>query len=173
MNFKKSKNVEGSIRKINAKQSIYLLLIMTLFSGLVMEAQTTPEPPSPPKTPQTSTSKSYSVAVENNTGDKHNSSVSVSVSDEDYKFKARYHQSKNEGIKSILIKELGKSNLNVNRNTYLWTNGDYGNDVFECKLTKGQLKIYLDTNVASEAFFNKIKTLGDELKYYISGTSAD
>ena len=171
MNFKKSKNVEGSIRKINAKQSICLLLILTLFSS-VMEAQTTPEPPSPPKTPQTSTSKSYS-AVEKDTKDKHNSSVSISISDEDYKFKARYHQSKNEGVKAILIEELGKSNLKVNGNTYLWANGDYGNDVFECKLTKGQLKIYLDTNVASESFFNKIKTLGDELKYYISGTSAD
>lgn len=75
-------------------------------------------------------------------------------------------------MKTILIKQLGKRNLSIKGNTYLWTDSKNGDEVFECKLTKGHLRIYLDTEIASEAFTEKIKNLGKDLKYYISGTNA-
>ena len=103
---------------------------------------------------------------------KRTTAVSVSISDDEYKFRARYHQSKNEGVKAILKDQLGKNHLKVSGNTYRWTDGENSDNVFSCKLSKGQLRIYLDTDIASEAFTEKIKTLGKDLKYYISGTNA-
>ena len=171
MKFKKSKNGQESIRINHVNRSFGLSLIAVLFAAFSLSAQTTPEPPKPPKTPTTST-KSYSVSVENDDNVKQNSSVSVSVSDESYKFRARFHGSKTEGLKARLLEGLGKKNLTIKGSTYLWTDAKQGDDLFECKLTNGQLRIYLDTEMASKDFTNDIKKLGDELKHYISGSSA-
>ncbi len=169
MNFKKSKNVEGSIRIIDVKRVVSFIVNIALFCTISANAQTTPEPPTPPKT---TSSTSYSVSIENDDDETHNSSVSTSISDDRYKFRANYHKSKNEGVKAILMDQLGKRNLKINGTTYLWTDGQSGDEVFECKLTKGHLRIYLDTDVASEAFTEKIHALGKDLKNYISGTDA-
>ncbi|WP_299523491.1 hypothetical protein [Winogradskyella sp.] len=167
MKFKKSKNGQDSIRINTIKRTFCLVLIIALCSTLSLSAQSTPETPEPPATPKTTSSKSYSVTVENDNNEKHNISVSISVSDDKYKFRARYHQSKYEGAKAILLDQLGKSNLKINGNTYLWINkGD--DDIFECKLTKKHLRIYLDTEAVSQAYIDKIKALGNELKAYIS-----
>ncbi|MBC2843785.1 hypothetical protein [Winogradskyella flava] len=170
MNFKKSKNVEGSIRIIDVKRTVCLMLVTALFSTFGLNAQTTPKPPTPPNS-KTSTSKSYAIEIDTD-DEEHNSSVSISISDDSYKFKASYHKSKNNGVKTILLNQLGKSNLNVNGNTYLWSNNQSGNEVFECKLTNGRLRMYVDTEVASKSFVEKINKLGNNLKYYISGTDA-
>jgi len=168
MNFKKSNNVEGSIRIVDVKRALTLALIISLSFNL--NAQTTPEPPKPPKT---TTGTSYSISIDNDDDQTSNSSVSISISDDSYKFRASYHKSKNESVKAILLNELGKGNLSVKGNTYLWTNSKNSNEIFECKLTKGHLRMFLDTEIASKAFTEKINRLGNELKYLISGTSAE
>lgn len=167
MNFKKSKNVNRSIRIVDAKRTICLMLVMALFSTLGLNAQSTPEPPKPPKT--TSSSTSYSIEIDTD-DDQHNSSVSISISDDSYKFRASYHKSKNEGVKAMLLDQLGKENLSINGNTYLWADSQSGDEIFECKLTKGQLRMHVDTEVASKGFIEKINKLGNSLKYFISGT---
>lgn len=167
MNFKKSKNLNRSIRIVDAKRTICLMLIMALFLTFGLNAQSTPEPPKPPKTKSSSTS--YSIEVDTD-DDQHNSSVSISISDDSYKFRASYHKSKNEGVKAILLDKLGKGNLTVNGSTYLWIDNQSSDDVFECKLTKGHLRMYVDTEVASKGFIEKINNLGNDLKYFISGT---
>ena len=169
MNFKKSKNVNRSIRIVDAKRPICLMLVMALFSTLGLNAQSTPEPPKPPKTKSSSSSTSYSIEIDTD-DDQHNSSVSISISDDSYKFRASYHKSKNEGVKAMLLNQLNKENLSINGNTYLWVDGQSGDDVFECKLTKGHLRMYVDTQVASKGFIEKINKLGNDLKYFISGT---
>ncbi|WP_111683121.1 hypothetical protein [Winogradskyella tangerina] len=172
MKFKKSKNGQDSIRINTVKHNLYLSLFAIVFTALSVAAQTTPEPPTPPETPKTSSSKSYSVSVENDDNERQNSSVSVSVSDDSYKFRARFHNSKTEGLKNMIMESLSDQNLTVKGSTYLWTDAKSGDDIFECKLSKGQLRIYLDTEVASKDFTEDIKLLGEELKYYISGSSA-
>jgi len=169
MKFKKSKNGQDSIKINLIKRPFSLVLTMALVASLSSNAQSTPEPPEPPTVSKTTSSKSYSVTVENDDNQSHNSSISVSVSEDTYKFRASYHKSKNEGVKTILLDHLGKDQLKINGNTYLWT--DNNDDVFECKLTKGHLKIYVDTEVASKDFTAKIKTMGDQLKQYISGSN--
>jgi hypothetical protein len=169
MNFKKSKNVNRSIRIVDVKRTICLMLIMALFSTFSGNAQTVPDPPKPPKTTSTSSSTSYSIEIDTD-DDQHNSSVSISISDDSYKFRASYHKSKNEGVKTMLLNQLGKENLSINGNTYLWTDSQSGNEVFECKLTKGHLRMFVDTEIASKGFIEKINKLGNDLKYFISGT---
>jgi len=168
MNFKKSKNVNRSIRIVDAKRTVCLMLVTALFSTFSTNAQTVPDPPKPPTT-SSSSSSSYSIEVDTD-NDKHNSSVSISISDDSYKFRASYNKSKNEGVKAMLLDQLGKKNLTQNGNTYLWANSQSGDEVFECKLTKGHLRMYVDTEVASKDFIEKINKLGNKLKYYISGT---
>ncbi|WP_298901026.1 hypothetical protein [uncultured Psychroserpens sp.] len=170
MNFSKSKDRQNSIRIIGLKKGLCLAFSFALLSVSGLNAQTTPEPPTPPKTTTTS-GTSYSISIDNDDDEKSNSSISVKTTDDYYKFRASFHKSKNEAVKQMLIKTLGKSNLDVNGNTYLWTNSKTGDEVFECKLTKGHLRISLDTDVASSAFTEKITKLGQELKYLISGTS--
>ena len=169
MKLKKSKNGQESIRINTVKRTFYLLLIAMLFSTAIVTAQSTPEPPEPPTTPKTTSNSSHTVSIKKSEGAKHNSSVSISVSDDEYKFRARFHQSKNNGVKAILMEQLGKNNLNINGSTFIWTNNK-GNDIFECKLTNGRLRIYLDTEEASNKFIEDIKTLGNTLKQYISGS---
>ncbi len=172
MKFKKSKNGQESIRINTPKRTFFLAFTIALFSTLGLSAQTTPETPTPPETPKTSSSKSYSVSVENDDSVRHNSSVSISMSDESYKFRARFHNSKTEGLKRMIIESLGEENLNVKGNTLLWTDEKNGEELFECKLSNGQLRIYLDTELASKDFIDSIQILGEELKQYISGSSS-
>lgn len=171
MNFKKSKHVQDSIRIVAVKRTVGLMLVTALFSTFSLNAQITPEPPTPPTT-KSSSGTSYSISIDNDDDIKHNSSVSISKSDDSYKFKASYHKSKNEGVKALLLDKLGKSNLIVKGNTYLWSDSQSGDEVFECKSTKGHLRMYVDTEVASKVFVEKINTLGNKLKYYISGSDA-
>ncbi len=169
MNYKKSKNVGQSIRIVDVKRTVCLMLVATFFSTFSLNAQTVPDPPKPPKT-TSSSSTSYSISIDNDDDQEHNSSVSISVSDDHYKFRASYHDSKNEGVKAILLDQLGKSKLTKNGNTYLWSDNQNGNKVFECKLTKGHLRMYVDIEAASKGFIEKINKLGNDLKYFISGT---
>jgi hypothetical protein len=171
MNCKKSKNRERSIRIVEVKTSVCLGLITALFSTFGLTAQTVPDPPKPPNT-KTSSGTSYSISIENDDDEARNSSVSISISDDAYKFRATYHKSKNQGVKALLLEKLGKDNLNINGNTYLWSDNRNGDEVFECKLTKGHLRMYLDTDSASKGFVEKINKLGADLKYFISGTDA-
>jgi hypothetical protein len=137
-----------------------------------LNAQSTPEPPTPPKTTTTS-GTSYSISIDNDDDEKSNSSVSISISDDTYKFRASFHKSKNNDVKAMLLKTLGENKLKINGNTYVWSDSKSGDEVFECKLTKGHLRMYLDTEVASKGFLEKINALGNDLKYYISGTDRE
>lgn len=167
MNFTKSKNRPDSIRIIDVKKAMTLTIAMIGLSLFSLNAQSTPESP---ETPKTTKGTSYSISINNDDDKSSNSSVSISKTDDTYKFRANYHNSKNEGVKAIVLKSLGKTNLNIKGNTYLWTDSKNGDEVFECKLTKGHLRMSLDTNLVSHEFSEKIKSLGNELKYYISGT---
>ncbi|WP_460220502.1 hypothetical protein [Psychroserpens sp. MEBiC05023] len=167
MNFSKSKDRQNSIKIINLKKSYTLMILIVFLSVLSLQAQTTPEPPTPPKT---TSGTSYSISIDNDDDETSNSSVSISISDDAYKFRSSFHNTKNEGVKNMLIKHLGKQDLKINGNTYLWSNSNGGDEFFECKLTKGHLRMYVDTEIASKSLFDKIQTLGNDLKYYISGT---
>ncbi|QNK76748.1 hypothetical protein H7F37_11515 [Winogradskyella sp. PAMC22761] len=154
-------------------KKIGFLVVATLFSAIQGQSQTAPNPPTPPTTMSVSTNISRSISVEENNDVQHSSSISVSNSDDTYKFRARYDNSKNEGIKALVLKQLGKDNLLISGKTYLWTIEKDNNKTFECKLNKGNIKIFVNKNKVSHSFQNKIIKLGKDLKNYISGTDRD
>ncbi|WP_179317104.1 hypothetical protein [Winogradskyella undariae] len=154
-------------------KKIGFLVVATLFSAIQGQSQTAPNPPTPPTTMSVSTNISRSISVEENNDVQHSSSISVSNSDDTYKFRARYDNSKNEGIKALVLKQLGKDNLLISGKTYLWTIEKDNNKTFECKLNKGNIKIFVNKNKVSHSFQNKIIELGKDLKNYISGTDTD
>jgi hypothetical protein len=64
MNFKKSKNIDQSIRIVDVKRTVCFMLVMALFSTFSLNAQTVPDPPKPPQT-SSSSSTSHSISVDN------------------------------------------------------------------------------------------------------------
>lgn len=173
MNLLKTKNNIQNIRMIDVKKRMYTTAIALVLTSISVIAQTAP--PNPPATPQVSLTRSNSSnssnSITKNSNSSHNSSVSVSHSNDSYRFKARYHKSKNPGIKDLLISELGRKNLKINGNTLTWSETENGENNFECKLSKGRLYMYLNTENISKSHLEKIKNLGEDLKYYISGSS--
>ncbi len=175
MNLLKTKNNMQNIRIIDVKKRMYTTVTALLFTSISVMAQTTP--PNPLTTPQvsltTSNSSNISNLITKNSNSSHSSSVSVSHSNDFYRFKARYHKSKNPGIKDILISELGRKNLKINNHTFIWSEKKNGENNFECKLSKGRLYMYLNIENVSTSFYEKIKTLGLDLKYYISNSNKE
>jgi len=176
MNLSKTKNNMQNIRIIDVKKRIYGAVVALLFTSISATAQSTP--PNPPPIPDvsvtTSSTSTSSTSINSDSHDSsHSSSISISHSNDSYKFKARYHSSKNNGVKEMLISELGRKNLKIKGNTLTWLQSKNGEEFFECKLSKGRLYIDLDTNNASTSFSEKIKTLGLDLKYYISNSNKE
>lgn len=168
-----AKNKQNSIKIKVPKKDICLTALVFLFSLTVVNAQSNPPKPPTVSSVSATSGTSYSISIENDDDKAHNSSVSISESDDTYKFRASYHKSKNDGVKQILLDKLGEKGLQIKGNTYLWSETESGDDIFECKLTSGKLRIYLDRQFASDKFLNKLKNIGQDLKYYISGSSKD
>lgn len=159
----KSNKNQMSTRTLNL---VVALFALGLFS---VNAQNTPEPPATPEPPKTTTGTSYSVSVDNDKDETSNSSVSIKNTNDYYKFRASFHESKNGKLFETLVNSLGRDNLEISGSSYIWTSTQNGDDIFECKLSKGHLRIYLDRNASSAKFYESIKTLGEDLKSQISG----
>jgi hypothetical protein len=148
-----------------------LILVATLIFGIGVLAQSTPKTPTTKTTSKSNTS--YSISIHDDEGShSSSSSVSVTISDDSYKFKASFHKLKTEKLKNIILDRLGKENIIVKKDTYLWNRIVNGDEVFGCRLSKGHLKIFLDKDEMSASFYNKIEALGKELKHAISGNSS-
>ena len=150
-----------------------VILVVLAFISLCTFAQSTPTPPKTPPvhtTTSTKTSSSYSYSMSDDNDTSHSSSISVTKSDDSYKFRASFHKSKTEKVKQLIKDRLGKENLTVNGNTYQWNKNKNGDEVFECRLTKGHVRIYITKDDVSASFYNKIVALGEELKYAITGS---
>ncbi len=152
---------------------------LILATVLVFSTNIFSQSPTPPEPPKSESSSSYSVTVNNedesihidSNSVTHSSSISETKSDDLYKFKASFDKSKTEQVKQVIMDKLGRDNFSSKISTYKWIKKEKSKNVFECTLTKGRVKIYLNTDEASSSFQHKIETLGEELKFVISGSS--
>jgi len=125
--------------------------VVVVFFTLSLNAQTAaPEPPRIPITYSSTQSSSFS----------------VSKTDEDLRIKGRFHKSRFEAVKSMLIEKLGEDGLTISGNSYKWS---YGADSFDCKLSQTSLKLYLDYASNNSNFISHVEDLASNLKYAISG----
>ncbi len=148
-----------------------LILAFTLIFSFGILAQSTPRVPETPKT-TSKNSISYSVHIDDDDDVSKNSSISVKKSDNSYKFRASFHNSKTEKLKKLIIDRLGKENLKIIGNSYTWYKNGTEDEIFECTLSKGHIRIYLSKDDVSTGFYRKIDALGEELKYAISGSNS-
>lgn len=142
---------------------IVTILALSCFSFFVSAQETPP----PPKTPPTSSSSYKSRSSGNGSSSSH--SISVNNDNLSYKFRARFSKKMSSKIQTFLLKELGNKNYTKLKTTSLWKIEKNDETAFSCKLSKGTLKIYLDKEAFSEKFQQQILTMGDKLKYLISG----
>lgn len=158
-----------------------LITIMAISFGLMAAfAQTNPPTPPPPPSSEvsmhsdetkTSSNYSYSESSDGDDGRSSNISVSTSSTDDSYTFKARHDGNKDVQIKALLLKEMGKNNLEVKNGKHTWVTNSGGEEVYEIKFSKGRLRIDLDKTIASAELEKKIVRLGKSARTIISGVS--
>ena len=151
------------------RNSILVFVFSLLFITSAC-SQSTPKTPKPPKTSSTGTSYSIDFDYDD---DGTNSSVSVKKNQRVYKLTASFDRGRTNEIKKILLKKLGKRELNVTGSTYTWIKIIKGEEFFECKLTKGKLRFFIDKEYASSSFIESMVNFGDKLRDTITGSDTD
>jgi len=147
-------------------KTIIVTIAISLFSLIHTFGQTPPTPPSTHTT--TSSSSSYSFTYDTDEKDS-NSSISIKNNNDVYRFKASFNKSKTSSIKKMLLNHLGKKGLKITGKTYVWIKNNDGEEIFECKLTNGRLRVFVDKEYVSDKFYKEIEELGATLKDEISG----
>lgn len=97
------------------------------------------------------------------------SSISVKSNKTTYKFKASFNDEITADVRDFLqmkFKDLKFSNINQ---TTFWTIVKNKEEAFSCKLSEGHVRIYADKEMISKGFQEKLKAIGEELKYVING----
>lgn len=150
--------------------TINVLFIILIFVSVTVFSQNTPVPPPTPNSSSVSISSSstHSYTIDDD-GRYKSHSVSVKNHNSVYRFKASFNKVLTEGIKTRLVKEFYDKKISKSTKGSFWKIEKNDEKVFECKLDKGHLKMYLDKNRTSKKFQNKIEKLGEEIKYMISG----
>ena len=142
----------------------FLTSAFLLFLQVNLFSQTPPTPPNTNSTTSISKGNSYSFTFDTEESEE-NSSVSIKRNDIIYKFSAKFHKSKTEILKKILIDKLGKSNLTINGDTFRWIKNESGEKLYDCKLTERTLKIYVDKEYTNSKIADMIDELGLDIKF--------
>ena len=169
------------------KNLIFLLAIL-LFTTPFSQAQTettppkssstskptrSPRPPRPPRpskpvrSVKTRTSDGYNYE-RSSTDNQSNSSISISSSDDTYQLKAYYPTSKIAEVKSLLIKEMGKNNLELKDGTYQWMVKSGQKQVYKILLNHQNLNMTIDKTIASPSLIDKFEDIGLLIKSIIT-----
>lgn len=153
-------------------KKLVISIVCIIFALTSVISQTVPVPPTPPNSNSTTvstsstTSSSYSI---DDDGNYSSHSIAVKNHNSTYRFRARFNDALTKRIKNRLTKEFSDRNFSKSYNAYFWRIVKNDKNVFECKLDEGSLKIYVDKEMTSEKFQQRIEELGEELKYLISG----
>ncbi|WP_433991503.1 hypothetical protein U8527_02670 [Kordia algicida OT-1] len=145
-----------------------IITIISIFLVQLIHAQEPPLPPTPPSTSSSSSSSSTYSSSSNNSNEK--TSISISYTEDDYKLRARFPKNRYEKLKNLIENTLGGKNMDIGKGYSKWSNDE---KVYDIKLTKKNLRISLDLNVASPDLIEKFKNLGEDAKIIISGSSVN
>lgn len=131
-------------------------LIMTL--GLIVSIEAICQ------TTNSSNSSSKETSITSVSTDDVSSRSSITRSKGSYAFDAKYDKKKYEGVKELLLDQLGTSYLQVNGKTHTWSKEVNGKEFFSCSLTNRELHLNLNLMVSSYDFADQIEELGDDLR---------
>ncbi|TCI84640.1 hypothetical protein [Tenacibaculum sp. M341] len=145
-------------------KSIQITLLIVLIAVVNVYSQTSVEIPTPPETPSISNSQTQTRS--------RSSSVSISNSNSQYKFRSRFHKSKKAEIEQQLKEAFSTMEYEEKKGEISWNRYADGEIAFECTLTKGRLRIWLNKKAFSSTFINKIEDLGEDLQNSISNNSS-
>ncbi len=147
---------------------MYLVFFLTT---IFVKAQETPEPPQPPtEVHNTAEERSYSYNSSTNRS-KRNSSSSISVKSTNttYKFRASFNDEFTVDVRNFLQKKLSEMKFTNSNGTSFWSNLKNNEEVFKCRVSEGYVRIYVDKEMTSKDFQEKIQAIGNQLKYVING----
>lgn len=102
-----------------------------------------------------------------------NTYFSTSDSDDTYKVRAKFNAAKTAKIRAYLIEEFGKKQLKVSGKRQQWRVAVDGITSYEIKVDEGNLRIFVDKELASSSALSKIKAITKNIKTYTSGKSKE
>lgn len=145
-------------------------ILITIFSLLFISnacSQTTSKT-------STSSSTSYSISIDTDDDTEYgNTSVSIKRTDAILKLNASFNKERTNKVRDFLLNRLQKDYMKVTGSTHLWTKNSNGEEVFECKLTRGSVRLFVDKEAVSNSFYTKIDKLSTDLKDFISGSDSE
>ena len=102
---------------------------------------------------------------------KRNGSSSISVKNNKtmYKFRASFNDEITADVRGFLQKKFEDLKFSNTNQTTFWTIVKNKEEAFSCKLNEGYVRIYADKEMISKGFQEKLKAIGEELKYVING----
>ncbi|SEC30404.1 hypothetical protein SAMN04489761_2626 [Tenacibaculum sp. MAR_2009_124] len=150
-----------------------LMCLVLFLTSIFMKAQETPEPPQPPTEVHSATegrSYSYNTSTKRN---KRNSSSSISVKSTNtiYKFRASFNNEVTADVRNFLQNKFKEMKFTNSNGTSFWSVLKNNEEAFKCRVSEGVVRIYVDKEMTSTGFQERIVAIGKELKYVINGES--
>ena len=131
-------------------KTLITILISLILGLLTTKAQTT----------VTTNSSSVSVTItEDDEEENYSRSFSVIDMERSYKIKVKFMESMQDKVKSYLIEQFGKENMELDSNVYLWKQKIDKDDVYKVELKENRVKINVDKELASNKLIKKIKRI--------------
>lgn len=102
-----------------------------------------------------------------------NTYFSTSDSDDTYKVRAKFNAEKTAKIRAYLLEEFGKKQLKVSGTKQQWRVAVDGITSYEIKIDEGNLRIFVDKELASSSTLSKMKAITKNIKAHTSGKSRE
>lgn len=148
-------------------------LVVAIFSLTVnsVNSQSTPNLPKTVTVVSESTNHSYTNSSDAQKS--RSSSISVKSTNFTYKLRVYFDVDLTKKVQRFLQKELNSKHFTDTNNSSLWTIMKNNDKIFECKIKKGLVRMYVDKELTSKKFQTEIKEIGEKLKHIINGTSME
>ncbi|WP_272151381.1 hypothetical protein [Tenacibaculum aiptasiae] len=148
------------------KTLVTLTITAIFLTAFTLSAQTPPTPPSPSTTHSVTQSTTYTNSSSNHSSG--SSSISVKKTNSTFKFRASYKDKLTNNVSRYLQDNLdGMKFTNTNNSTF-WKIEKNDEEAFKCKVSEGGIRIFVDRELTSKKFQNKIEKIVENLKYIVN-----
>lgn len=149
------------------KTLVAVTITAIFLTAFTLSAQTSPTPPTPPSTTH-SVTQSTTYTNSSNDYSSSSSSISVKKTNSTFKFRASYRDELTNNVSRYLQDNLkGMKCTNTNDSTF-WMIEKNDDEAFKCKVSEGGIRIFVDRELTSKKFQNKIEKIVENLKYIVN-----
>ncbi|KAB1153945.1 hypothetical protein F7018_15785 [Tenacibaculum aiptasiae] len=151
------------------KTLVTVTITAIFLTAFTLSAQTPPTPPTPPSTSTTySVTQSTTYTNSSSNHDSGSSSISVKKTNSTFKFRASYRDKLTNNVSRYLQDNLDGMKFTNTNNLTFWKIEKNDEEAFKCKVSEGGVRIFVDRDLTSRKFQNKIEKIVENLKYIVN-----